>query len=218
MEILIGYLVTGILFGLLTNYLAKNKGYDSGFWWGFFLGVIGLIVVGFRRDISQQQQSVNPTSNGYLNRIMTENAEKRLSDQWICLHCSAKNPPSLNYCFNCRRGKEENVKWTCSCGAINKMTNTKCWVCERAKGAPLDVTPLISSEPAPKAINWTCPNCTRINSEEAKFCMSCGTMRQNSDNIGWKCPACEYMNREQGRFCINCGAKKDGLRVLGYEK
>lgn len=26
----------GLVFGLITRYVAKSKGYDGGFWWGFF--------------------------------------------------------------------------------------------------------------------------------------------------------------------------------------
>lgn len=37
-----------MIFGSITDKMNKEKGYDSGFWWGFFLGVIGIIVVAVR--------------------------------------------------------------------------------------------------------------------------------------------------------------------------
>ncbi|MBP3426980.1 MAG: hypothetical protein J6M47_01820 [Clostridia bacterium] len=49
-----GYVVVGLVFGLITQYLSESKGYQGGFWWGFWLGLIGLLVVGFRPDIRQR--------------------------------------------------------------------------------------------------------------------------------------------------------------------
>lgn len=47
------YCAQGIVFGFITRYIACSKGYDGGFWWGFFLGVLGLIVVCVRPAIKQ---------------------------------------------------------------------------------------------------------------------------------------------------------------------
>ena len=38
------------IFGSITRRMSKNKGYEGGFAWGFFLGVIGIIVVAVRPD------------------------------------------------------------------------------------------------------------------------------------------------------------------------
>ena len=38
-------LVDCIIFGGLANYLGNKKNIDNAFWWGFLLGVIGLIIV-----------------------------------------------------------------------------------------------------------------------------------------------------------------------------
>lgn len=45
-----------IFFGCLTRYLADNKGYSGGFWWGFFLNLIGLFVVAMRHDRRSDKQ------------------------------------------------------------------------------------------------------------------------------------------------------------------
>ena len=39
------YLAVWLGLGFLTKYIANQRGYEGGFWWGFFLGVIGIIVV-----------------------------------------------------------------------------------------------------------------------------------------------------------------------------
>ena len=41
---IISYLVAGIIWGVISNYVGKSKNIN-GFWWGFFLGFIGLIIV-----------------------------------------------------------------------------------------------------------------------------------------------------------------------------
>ena len=49
MEYAIGYIIGGIIisliFGFITKYMNESKGYEGGFWWGFFLDIIGVIVV-----------------------------------------------------------------------------------------------------------------------------------------------------------------------------
>ena len=38
------------IFGTTTRRMSRSKGYEGGFAWGFFLGVIGIIVVAVRPD------------------------------------------------------------------------------------------------------------------------------------------------------------------------
>lgn len=53
------YIVNGIIFGTLTNYISRIKGYEKGFAWGFWLGLIGLLVVGFRPSLKQDNVSTS---------------------------------------------------------------------------------------------------------------------------------------------------------------
>ena len=49
------YLIVAIICGFITKSMNENKGYDGGFAWGFFLSIIGIIVVAvrpFNRDRS----------------------------------------------------------------------------------------------------------------------------------------------------------------------
>ena len=41
-------ILAGCICGSITDCIAKSKGYDAGFAWGFWLGVIGIIVVAVR--------------------------------------------------------------------------------------------------------------------------------------------------------------------------
>lgn len=63
--IIYGLILLGnVIFGCISSYISYTKGYDSGFAWGFFLGVIGLLVVGFRESKNKQKvEHPNPIRN-----------------------------------------------------------------------------------------------------------------------------------------------------------
>ena len=69
-------------------------------------------------------------SNASMLHQAAAEAEKKESPNWQCT-CGAKNPVTVSYCLSCRRSREEAVKTIkCpSCGANNKETNDKCFVC-----------------------------------------------------------------------------------------
>lgn len=75
---LIGYifggLITCIILGLITKYISKSKGYKGGFAWGFFLNIIGIIVVACKPD----------------NRQF-----------WLCPSCGGNNANDYKYCMFC---------------------------------------------------------------------------------------------------------------------
>lgn len=45
---LIGMLIWRVILGLVARRVSKNRGRKGGFWWGFFLGMIGIIVEAVR--------------------------------------------------------------------------------------------------------------------------------------------------------------------------
>ena len=47
-SLLIGLIIWRIILGLVSRRVMKNRGGKGGFWWGFFLGVIGIIVEAVR--------------------------------------------------------------------------------------------------------------------------------------------------------------------------
>lgn len=42
------YIIVGVICGFITKSMNESKGYDGGFWWGFLLTIIGIIVVAVR--------------------------------------------------------------------------------------------------------------------------------------------------------------------------
>ncbi len=45
MIFIVVFVLQGCVWGIATHCIGKSKGQNNCFWWGFFLGLIGLIVV-----------------------------------------------------------------------------------------------------------------------------------------------------------------------------
>jgi len=41
-------LLYSVICGIVTSRINRDKGYNGGFFWGFFLGIIGIIIVALR--------------------------------------------------------------------------------------------------------------------------------------------------------------------------
>lgn len=161
---LVVYIVISVIWGLVTQKVAENKGYyDHAFWWGFFLGLIGLIVILVRPDNNRPIYSNDPRYMGY-----TQQQSKR----WYCTRCGTENGLS-NTCVTCgeRRytasrgsGPVPNGGWRCSCGAVNPAYVGTCG-CGLAKGA----TPPKYSSAQPANTGSTPATSTAKSSSSSKF-------------------------------------------------
>lgn len=69
-------LIPSIIFGCITSYVSWTKGYDTGFAWGFFLNVIGLLVVGLRESKNKPQ---NKRSEAVSSKTSDVNSLKELA-------------------------------------------------------------------------------------------------------------------------------------------
>ena len=123
--------------GAIANSIASKKGYDHGFAWGFWLGVIGIIVCAVREDRSYYKSS---SSDDYWNRVRNGSAAPAPTG-WTC-KCGATNPISVDYCLSCRRSKAESEKAKQTvkcphCGANNDPGNVTCFAC----GKPMKEEP-----------------------------------------------------------------------------
>lgn len=144
--LIVVYVIYGLIFGFITRHVASSKGYDGGFLWGFFLGVIGLLVVGFRPNlaVSSPASEYKPMYGGALQ------VKDRKEPSWTCV-CGSVNPGRLDYCPICRKSRDQgerpqDVKCP-HCGAMNNASRDFCVLCDHPLRDDV-VLPAKSAEPA----------------------------------------------------------------------
>ena len=60
--IFLGVVVNGCIWGFVTNKVLETRGYDDNwFWWGFFFGMIAVLVAASKPIV---QENSNATSSG----------------------------------------------------------------------------------------------------------------------------------------------------------
>lgn len=108
--IVLGGIIVSIIFGFITSWINESKGYNGGFAWGFFLGVIGIIVVACRAD--NRHHYNESTENSALSAYAKEISERRILDDggWKCERCGRIN---ASYSTSCACGitMKESKNW-----------------------------------------------------------------------------------------------------------
>ena len=101
-------LIYGVVMGFATQIVIENKGYhDNWFWWGFFFGIIALIVAAARPQCG---------ALGETNPVLTEEQEKKnelrrkderilQEDGWKCI-CGKINASYVGTC-SCGRTRRD---------------------------------------------------------------------------------------------------------------
>lgn len=114
--VIIVYIIQGLIFGVATQSVIDNKGYDENwFWWGFFFGIIALLVA-LGKPVSRAYEA---TSSDYLEGVdgkFSREGEKRHvsrvleSGGWKCHFCNRTNPSYTGTCA-CGRTKADTEKF-----------------------------------------------------------------------------------------------------------
>lgn len=112
---IISVLVWAFVWGFATKKVGENKGHDGCFWWGFWLGFIGLIIVLTKpNDRSSIYGYGGAPQNEYERAlsIAANEAErkKKLKDgYWECNKCGELNAPYVTSCI-CGTTLSENKR------------------------------------------------------------------------------------------------------------
>lgn len=100
-----------VIWGVVTYVINTNKGYEGGFWWGFFLEIIGLIVVLCKPD---NHSRVDLTSSPLLlmseGGVIVSSSEDQsilASGGWRCRKCGRVNASFIGTC-GCGTTKGDN--------------------------------------------------------------------------------------------------------------
>lgn len=111
------YLIGGLIFGSAARRVSEYRAEPDGFWWGFWLGGIGLLIVIFRRSAVEEVHTAPPGSSA--------------RQSWLCSQCGARNPAGREQCQSCSAMRDApNPTRNCpACGAKNKALNANCFAC-----------------------------------------------------------------------------------------
>ena len=150
----IGYLIGCLLIGAICYAIMQNKGYEQPTGWffaGFFLGLLGLILVLVQPK--QEQKPIKPTASSLAQESAMRAGVVR------CKSCGATNSSSSYHCQSCgaklsiaviaqTTGKEG--QWRCKCGVMNYPYETSCHRCGEKKpfSSKLDTRPSSAAVPS----------------------------------------------------------------------
>lgn len=105
-------IIRGCIWGFATKIIIENKGYDDNwFWWGFFFGIIALIVACARPDCYiNTGKFVQPMSNVDRIKVQKVQEQERNEDTlaaggWQCL-CGRVHASYVSSC-SCGKSKFE---------------------------------------------------------------------------------------------------------------
>lgn len=157
-DYLIGYfigcfifgMIGACIFGAITKRINENKGYDGGFAWGFWLGVIGIIVVACRPEaqpIYFRDSHSSPPPRAEIPGLAANGG-------WYCTNCGRQHPA---------------YELSCVCG----MTKQK------AKAEGNVAAPKPAAKPGVSNGVWYCTNCGRQHLAYESSCV-CGTSKKNA--------------------------------------
>lgn len=173
---IIYYILMGIVWGVVCNKVASNKGYEENwFWWGFFFEIFALIVVITKPTV------VNDTYVGHLSASTgNSNYANAMSDLaqaksqrpkkssvfigWVCPSCSRKNEKLDSRCPRCGYTDDK----------ITAMYNK-----ERER---LKLNGEMTPEEKAIAETWICTKCKKYNNKHIFIC-SCGMRRSDNDKL-----------------------------------
>lgn len=104
------WLVTSIVWGFATQAIIENKGYyDNWFWWGFFFGIIAVLVALSKPQCHAYDacnvDRLSYVADTYLVERNGQQTEKVVtSGKWKCHFCNRINP---SYTGTCACGKSK---------------------------------------------------------------------------------------------------------------
>lgn len=149
---LIATLIEACIFGAITKAINENKGYEGGFWWGFFLGVIGIIVVAVRPHYYTLGYNT-PEDAIYTSKTTAEKP----------IDMDAPVPEG---------------GWRCSCGRVHEAYESSCSCGEDKHGAKKAIAKSLREKlptPPTNPQDWTC-TCGKEHPSYETSCI-CGTTK-----------------------------------------
>ena len=93
------YIIVAVICGFITKSMNENKGYDGGFAWGFFLAVIGIIVVAVR---PYAKENTPPSTSGSMYPRPSSGNTTSYSNRYETAMPAKAARTKMAYCFPCK--------------------------------------------------------------------------------------------------------------------
>lgn len=100
----------GFIMGIISKTINENKGYVGGFAWGFWLGILGIIVVACKTPAWQRPEVHRP-----------ETVQDQTEESWFCTNCGQRHDGS---------------EYSCACGQNKLAIPAKKKITEETPTAP----------------------------------------------------------------------------------
>ena len=158
------YCIQGAVWGWAVNKVIENKGYqENWFWWGFFFGLIALIVALTKPDAPRASYDgssyFGDTSSIVGRGFGSERKADRAKGEWRCSHCGAINASYVG---------------TCSCG-WDKAGNSPGHSAEQTQQNT-------KAEQTQQPSMLYCTSCGRQVEADSRYCRYCGAKQQCRGN------------------------------------
>ena len=105
-------IIQGLVFGFATQSIIENKGYyENWFWWGFFFGILAVLVALSKPESRAYDSSNVDYLTGVADTFSVERDKKYTSrvieaGGWKCHFCNRTNPSYTGTCA-CGKTKED---------------------------------------------------------------------------------------------------------------
>lgn len=177
--ILLGiYCIQGAVWGWAVNKVVENKGYqENWFWWGFFFGLIALIVALTKPDAPRASYDggsyFGDTSSIVGRGFGSERKADRAKGEWRCSHCGAINASYVGTC-SCGWDKAGNSPGH---SAEQTQENTKA---EQTQQNTKTEQPQqnAKAEQTQQPSMLYCTSCGRQVEADSRYCRYCGAKQQ----------------------------------------
>ncbi|MBE6861508.1 MAG: SHOCT domain-containing protein [Ruminococcus sp.] len=104
-------IVSSVICGFVSKTINENKGYYGGFAWGFWLSILGIIVVACKPENRSTYYSNNSDMDYALSSYATEKSNSRIISEggWKCHSCNRVNASYVTTCI-CGLSKKDSEK------------------------------------------------------------------------------------------------------------
>jgi hypothetical protein len=186
-----------------------------------------------RRTNCMTCDAPKPVSATYPNAMT--HGERILPGDWLCSACNAHNFKSRGACVRCGEKKVMSsgdatalpVPWTCAaCHTANPSSRRDCEICGVARpneihnnngmnpsGGMTTPAPNATAASAPRAGDWSCPQCNFMNFAVRANCKNCTSARPAESGAPARAPAQEL---KKGDWTCSCGYHNFAKRVRCY--